>query len=49
MRDKMKKIQNKLHKIGPYEVCLSCFDYKRYMLDDGINSLSYFHKKILRK
>ena len=48
----MKKIQNKLHKIGPYEVCkisLSCFDYKRYMLDDGINSLSYFHKKILRK
>ena len=47
IRDKMKRIQSKLHKIGTYEVCkisLSCFDYKRYILDDGINSLAYFHK-----
>ena len=38
----MKIIQNKLHKIGTYEVCkhfLFCFDDKRYILDDGINSL----------
>ena len=23
---------------------LSCFDDKRYILDDGINTLAYFHK-----
>ena len=49
MRDKMKRIQSKLHKIGTYEVCkisLSCFDDKRYILDDGINSLACFHKDV---
>ena len=42
MRHKIKRIQNKLHKIGTYNVCkisLFCFD-KRYVLDDGINSLA---------
>ena len=50
-RDKMKIIQSKLHKIGIYEVCkisLSCFDDKRYILDDGIDSLDYFHKELLK-
>ena len=49
IRDKMKRIQSKLHKIGTYELCkisLSCFDDKRYILDDGINSLAYFHKDV---
>ena len=23
---------------------LSCFDDKRYVLDDGVNTLAYFHK-----
>ena len=48
----MKRIQSKLHKIGTYEVCkisLSCFDDKRYILVDGINSLLYFHKNILKE
>ena len=43
----MKRIQSKLHRIGTYDVCkisLSCFDDKRCMLGDGINSLAYFHK-----
>ena len=47
MRHKMKRIQSKLRKIGTYDVCkisLSCFDDKRYILDDGINTLAYFHK-----
>ena len=47
----MKGIQSKLHKIGIYKVCrssLSCFNDKRYMLDDGINSFAYFHKDILK-
>ena len=37
----MKRIQIKLHRIGTYDVCkilLLCFDDKRYVLDDGINS-----------
>ena len=35
------------NKTGTYNVCkiyLSCFDDKRYMLGDGINSSVYFHK-----
>ena len=49
IRHKMKRIQSRLHKIGSYDVCkiyLTCFDDKRYILDDGINSLAYFHKHI---
>ena len=45
----MKRIQSKLHEIGTYDVCkisLSCFDNKRYILDDGVNSLAYIHKNI---
>ena len=45
----MKRIQSRLHKIGSYDVCkiyLTCFDDKRYILDDGINSLAYFHEHI---
>ena len=43
----MKKIQAKKHKIGTYEidkVSLSCFDDKRFVLDDRVNTLAYFHK-----
>ena len=45
----MKRIQSKLHRIGTYNVCkisLSCFVDKRYVLDDGVNTLAYFHKDI---
>ena len=48
----MKRIQGKLHRIGSYKVCkisLSCFDAKTYILGDGINSLSYFHKDVPRE
>ena len=44
---KMKRIQSKRHKLGTYEIdkiSLSCFDDKRYLLDDGILTLAYFHK-----
>ena len=50
IRDKMKRIQSKLHKIETYIVCkiyLSSFDDKKYILDDAINILSYFHKDLL--
>ena len=43
----MKRIQSKKHKLGTYEfdkISLSCFDDKRYLLDDRIGTLAYFHK-----
>ena len=49
IRHNMKRIQSKLHRIGTYDVfkiSLSCFDDKRYVLDDGVNTLAYFHKDI---
>ena len=49
VRHNMKKIQSKLHSIGTYDVfkvSLSCFDDKRYVLNDGVNALAYFHKNI---
>ena len=47
IRLKMKRIQAKKHKIGTYEIAkisLSCFDNKRFVFDDGIHTLAYFHK-----
>ena len=44
---KMKKIQSKKHNLGEYEInmiSLSCFDNKRYVLNFGIYTLSYFQK-----
>ena len=41
----MKRIQSKKHKLGTYEIdkiSLSCFDDKRYVLNDGIYALAYF-------
>ena len=52
IRHKMKRIQSKKHKIGTYEIdkiSLSCFDDKRYVFDDGINTLAYFHKDCNKK
>ena len=43
----MKRIQAKKHKIGTYEIdkiSLSCFDDKRFVLDNGVNTLACFHK-----
>ena len=50
IRHKMKRIQSKKHKLGTYEVnkkFLSCFNGKRYIVDDGIIILAYFHKNVL--
>ena len=51
IRHKMKKIQSKKHKLGTYDIdkiSLSCFHNKRYVLDDGIHTLSYFHKNSVK-
>ena len=49
VRQKMKRIQSKSHEIGTNDlnkISISCFDDKRYVLSDGINTLVYFHKDI---
>ena len=49
MRHKRRRIQNKKHKLGTYEInkiSLSCFDDKRFVLDDGIHTLASFLKGI---
>ena len=49
IRHNMKRIQSKLNRIGTSDVCkisLSCFDDTRYVLDDGVSTLAYFHKDI---
>ena len=43
----MKRIQAKKHKIGTYEIdkiSLSCFDNKRFVLDNGVHTSAYFYK-----
>ena len=52
VRHKMKRIQSKKHKIGTYEInkiSLLCFDDKRFVLDDGINTLAYFQKDCIKQ
>ena len=47
IRHEIKRIQIKKHKIGTYKInkiSLSCFDDKRFALNDGIHTLAYFHK-----
>ena len=51
IRHKMKRIQSKKHKLGTFKIdkiSLSCFDNKRYVLDNGIHTLSYFHKNSVK-
>ena len=49
MRHNMNTIRSKKHTIGTYEmrkVTLSCFDDKRYLLEDGVTSYAYGHHTI---
>ena len=46
----MKIILSEKHNIGSYvinEISLSCYDDKRFILDNGINSLAYGHENIM--
>ena len=47
MKQKTKRIQSKNQKLVIYEISkisLSVFDDKRFVLNDGIHTLAYFHK-----
>ena len=49
MRHKMRTIRSVKHKLQSFEInkiSLSCFDDKRYILNNGINSYAYGHYKI---
>ena len=44
LRHKIKRILSERHSIGTYvlnKISLSCYDDKRFILDDGIDSLLY--------
>ena len=46
---KMKRIQSKKHELWTYEnskISLSVFADKRFVWNDGIHTLAYFHKDI---
>ena len=45
----LRTIRSECHQIGSYQlnkISLSCFDDKRYILEDGITSYAYGHKII---
>ena len=47
LRNKMRRIQSKKHKLGTQQInkiSLSVFDDERFVLNDGIHTLAYFHK-----
>ena len=47
IRQKMRRIQVKNHKIGTYKIdkiSLSYFDDTRFVLNNEIHTLAYFHK-----
>ena len=49
IRQKMRRIQGQNPKKGTYEInkkSLSVFDDKRFVLNDGIHTLAYFHKDL---
>ena len=49
IRHKMKRIQSKKHKSGTYKInkiLLPCFDDKRFVLDNEIHTLAYFHREL---
>ena len=49
IRHKMRRTQGKINKIGTYKfnkISLSVFDDKRFVLNDGIHTLTYFHKDL---
>ena len=52
VRHKMKRIQSKKHKLGTYEInkrSLLCVDDKRFVLENGIHALAYFHRELKKK
>ena len=48
----MKRIQSKKCKLGTCEInkiSLSCFDDKRFILNDGIHTLACFYRELKRQ
>ena len=48
----MKRIESKKHKVGTQEITkasLFLFDDKRFVLNDGIHTLAYFHRELKKQ
>ena len=48
----MKRIKSKKYKIWTHKVnkiSLSCSDDERYVLDDGVDMLAFFHKDLTKQ
>ena len=51
VRHKTKRILSEKHSIGSYllnKISLSCYDDRRFILDNEINALTYVHKDIVK-
>ena len=49
LRDEIERIEGKKHKMGTYEITkisLSVFDDERFVLNDGVHTLAYFHQNL---
>ena len=49
VKHNINRIQSKSHMVGTYDIfkiSLPCFDDKKYVLDDDVNTMAYFHKDI---
>ena len=49
IRHKMRRIQSKKHKMRTYKInkiSLFVFDDKRFVLNNGIHTLAYFHEDL---
>ena len=52
IKNKMRRIESKKHRPGTCKInniSLSCFDDKRFVLDDEIHTLAYFHKELKKQ
>ena len=48
----MRRIQSKKHKMGTYKInkiSLFVFDDKRFVLNNGIHTLAYFHEDLRKQ
>ena len=48
----MRRIQGKKYKMGTYDInkiSLQCFDDERFVLNDGIHTLAYFHEDLKKQ
>ena len=46
LRHKLRRTQAKKHKVGTYEIYKISLSVFKFILNDGIHTLAYFHKDV---